>query len=393
MFHFTLERCVRQTMALTVALCLALADPLAVVLAQALTQEQLQQETAARPEQPVEAEADAESPPPAWDVTALLGWRGVRLITDREFNRVDYDHRLLAGVLAGRHWTPHVKTEVEIATTAESDTVSFSQVGFDVPNFSTRPYIYTNHRIRDTVFSAAGLYQFGEDAWFHPHVGAGIEIARTHDGATTSRQTLSLADRSQPIVIAEASSQSTRTVSTRGFLTAGFKAYANERVFVRGDLRVAAGQAPANVSARFGVGFDFPTRTTTPSRKAQPQPEPRTQTQAQTRAQSRVRAPEAAAAPDLRSYVERLPAGSRVKVRLESGESFKAILMGTSEDDVILKPRTRRPKPERRVAFADVEFIELQLPGSTGKVVGVSIAAAAATVVGVLFLIAAVYDD
>lgn len=95
----------------------------------------------------------------------------------------------------------------------------------------------------------------------------------------------------------------------------------------------------------------------------------------------------------LRSYVERLPAGSRIKVRLKSGESFKAILMGTADDDVIVKPRTRRPKPERRVAFAEVEFIEPEAAGSTSKVVGISIAVAAGTVAGLLFLITALYSD
>jgi opacity protein-like surface antigen len=201
--------------------------------------------------------AEAEPPLPAWDVTALLGWRGVRLIADRQYDRVDYDHRLLAGVLVGRHWTTHVKTEIEIGATPDSDVVTFAQTAFDVPGYSSRPYIYTSHRFRDTVFSLAGLYQFGVDAWFHPHAGAGVEIARTRDDITITRQTLSVGNTPQQIVIAEPDSQSTRTITTRAFLTTGFKAYANERVFVRGDLRVAAGQAPANVSARFGVGFDF----------------------------------------------------------------------------------------------------------------------------------------
>jgi hypothetical protein len=97
----------------------------------------------------------------------------------------------------------------------------------------------------------------------------------------------------------------------------------------------------------------------------------------------------------LRSYVERLPAGSRVKVRLKSGESFKAILMGTSDDDVILKPRTRRPKPERRVALTEIEFIEPEPTGqgTTARVVGITVAVAAATVAGVLLLLTALYSD
>jgi hypothetical protein len=105
-------------------------------------------------------------------------------------------------------------------------------------------------------------------------------------------------------------------------------------------------------------------------------------------------AQEAAGTP-LRSYVERLPAGARVKVRLKSGDAFKAILMGTSDDDVIVKPRTRHQRPERRVPFADIEFIEPEATGQgvTARVVGISVAVAAATVAGVLLLLTALYSD
>jgi opacity protein-like surface antigen len=236
-----------MALAVTQCLCLCLIGPAATARAQ----------TAAGPGPGVATKVEAETPAPAWDVTGLLGWRGVRMIWNRPYDPVDYDNRLLAGVLVGRHWTPHVKTEVEIGTTRTSDALTFTQPDYDLPGYPTRPYIYSTHRVRDTVFSAAALYQFGVDAWFHPHVGAGVEVARTRDDATTTRQTLSVGTPPRQIVIAEPSSTSTRTVTARAFLTTGFKAYASERVFVRTDLRVAAGQTPANVSARFGVGFDF----------------------------------------------------------------------------------------------------------------------------------------
>lgn len=325
-----------------------------------------------------------ESSSPVWDVTGLLGWRGVRMVMEeRPTNRVDYDSRTLAGAIVGRHWTPHLKTELEIGTTAPSEVLSFSPVDVDLPGLTYQPFIYRNHRIRDTVVSAGGLYQFGEDAWFHPHVGGGVEIARTSDEVSTMRQTVSVGPTGPPVVIAEDSRRSDTTVATRGFVSSGFKAYATERLFLRADVRVAAGQRPANVTARFGVGYDFGAR---PARATRSQSRSAPTTQASAQKDQRY----------LASYAHQLPAGSRVKVRMKSGESFKATLMGVEGDEAIVKPRTRHPSPERRVALADVEFIEPEptgQSGSTSRVVGISVAVAAGSVAAIILLLNALYND
>lgn len=97
----------------------------------------------------------------------------------------------------------------------------------------------------------------------------------------------------------------------------------------------------------------------------------------------------------LSDYVRRLPVGSHVRVRLLSGESFKAVLMQAGADDVIVQPRTRTPRPQRHIPFSQIDFVDLDAPDSSrpGKVAAIAVTAAAATIVGIIFILRALYND
>ena len=97
----------------------------------------------------------------------------------------------------------------------------------------------------------------------------------------------------------------------------------------------------------------------------------------------------------LRQYAGKLAIGSLVKVRLRDGEKLRGILMAVDRDQVIVKPKTRIPEPERRFPFADVEMIELEERDgiSAAKAAGIGIASGVGSFLGLILVITAIFDD
>lgn len=97
----------------------------------------------------------------------------------------------------------------------------------------------------------------------------------------------------------------------------------------------------------------------------------------------------------LRQYASKLPIGGVVKVRLRDGERLKGILMAVDQDAAVVKPKTRIPEPERRLAFSNIEMLELEQPGgmSAAKAAGIGIATGIGTFFGMLLILFAAIDD
>jgi hypothetical protein len=97
----------------------------------------------------------------------------------------------------------------------------------------------------------------------------------------------------------------------------------------------------------------------------------------------------------LRSYVTKLPIGSIVKVKLKEGRDVKGTLMVIEPDAIVVKPKTRISRPERRLQLTDIEFVELQERNgaSTVKAVAVGLATGAGAFLGLMLLAVAVIDD
>lgn len=63
-----------------------------------------------------------------------------------------------------------------------------------------------------------------------------------------------------------------------------------------------------------------------------------------------------------RSYVQSLPAGSKLAVKLKDGRKLKVTLLGVREDELTLRPRARVPEPDLTIStdvIADVERDEV----------------------------------
>jgi hypothetical protein len=97
----------------------------------------------------------------------------------------------------------------------------------------------------------------------------------------------------------------------------------------------------------------------------------------------------------LRAYVEKLPIGSIVKVKLKQGKGVKGTLMVIEPDAIVVKPKTRIARPERRLPLTEIEFVELQERNGTNiaKSVGLGLATGAGAFLGLMLLAVAILDD
>ena len=106
--------------------------------------------------------------------------------------------------------------------------------------------------------AVAQQYQFYRNQWFHPHVGAGVDIARE-----TTREEY------DPVFVFDTVTRISRQVSpahtdgpehrmiARPFAEAGFKAYMTRRAFFTGDSRLMFRKGLDEVLFRIGFGVDF----------------------------------------------------------------------------------------------------------------------------------------
>jgi hypothetical protein len=97
----------------------------------------------------------------------------------------------------------------------------------------------------------------------------------------------------------------------------------------------------------------------------------------------------------LRAYVEKLPIGAIVKVKMKEGRGVKGTLMVIEHDAIVVKPKTRVARPERRLTYADIEFVELQERNGTNiaKSVVIGVATGAGAFLGLILLTVAIIDD
>jgi hypothetical protein len=205
------------------------------------------------------ASAGAEEPLPRWDAFGFIGWRGASYDSNY-FSGDRWDARFVYGGAAGYYLTPNLKLEADVSGTSPSRFTEYIQVpveGQQYPSFVPSEY-------RTVTASLGGLviYQFFENASFHPFVGAGAGVIAIRDTIRTDRRTQTI--RRTPngpfeeIVLSEASSRSDSHHHGRGLLLVGFKTYPGERWFFRTDVQwTPGGGREREISWRLGAGLDF----------------------------------------------------------------------------------------------------------------------------------------
>lgn len=192
--------------------------------------------------------------PLRWDVAGHAGWLGANKSgVGAEWD--DWYNAGLGGLSAGYYFTPHVKTDVHAAFSTEGRIVHGESVavpGQPFPLFRTR-----EHFFQTSAFGASASYQFFENQWIHPAIGAGFEVVRERHRLFTPQQFVPSRDPI-PVVIPAASGPTEVSYRVRPFLTTGVKFYVTERTFIRTDLRSSfSTRGLSHVVWSAGIGVDL----------------------------------------------------------------------------------------------------------------------------------------
>ena len=186
------------------------------------------------------------------DVTGSIGFIQVK---QREFQTYSNWHS--DGYFAldgGWYWTNHLKTSIEVATTTRSNIYSSRPV--DIGGYGT--FIGSRIGFSSTRVSLSQHYQFGHNQWFHPYVGAGVDIVRERTEARDEPVFFYDQITRQSRMLREGGHERAGTeVKARPHANVGFKGYMSRSVFFLTDLRMTFDGRPGEVLTRIGVGVDF----------------------------------------------------------------------------------------------------------------------------------------
>jgi hypothetical protein len=187
------------------------------------------------------------------DASATLGWLNVRKSAPESYD--DWANRILdAGGGAGWYWTDHLKTEIDAGATTSTERYLIRPVVVDGhPTFAPSRQTFSRRHV-----AVAQQYQFFRNQWFHPHVGAGVDVV--WERSREEQQPLFVYDArtGQPTRLEPAVPIGLETRAfVRPFAQTGFKAYITPRAFFRSDLRVGFRNGAETALLRFGVGVDF----------------------------------------------------------------------------------------------------------------------------------------
>jgi len=94
-------------------------------------------------------------------------------------------------------------------------------------------------------------------------------------------------------------------------------------------------------------------------------------------------------------YVQRLSAGSKVRVERTDGQVVRGTLMKTTGDAIVVQKNTRVPEPPLDIPVAQLARVTLETGGgmSTGKAIGIGIASGVGAFFTILAIFAATFSD
>lgn len=96
----------------------------------------------------------------------------------------------------------------------------------------------------------------------------------------------------------------------------------------------------------------------------------------------------------LADYVQKLPAGSKVKVERTTGGTVKGILMKATETSVVVQRNTRVPEAAMEIPLDQVTRISLETgSGNPGKAVAIGVAVGVGSFFAIGLILAALLGD
>ncbi len=188
------------------------------------------------------------------DATGTIAWVAADTQSSSSFNRDNWASSLFGAASVGWHWTDSLKTEVDFGRGTEAESHETRQV-----TIANRPtYVTTQSDFVRHTLGISQQYQFFHNAWFHPHVGVGVNLS--WDRRVDKTQPIYLYDevaRTSRLIDAGRTEGPHTSFTARPFLAIGYKAYMTERTFFRNDFRLAFRGGIDETTLRVGFGFDF----------------------------------------------------------------------------------------------------------------------------------------
>ncbi|MEO6236134.1 MAG: hypothetical protein ABIQ52_03995 [Vicinamibacterales bacterium] len=189
------------------------------------------------------------------DAHVVIGWQNLHKEQPAEQNYNNWVNGIFyGGGGAGWYWTDHLKTQVDVGggTRGRQYRSGYSiSAGQTISSSSQLS-------IREQSVAVGQHYQFFRNQWFHPHLGAGVDIARE-----TTTELFS------PVVVFDSAARITREIRpgraegptrrtiARPFAEAGLKAYMTRRAFFTADTRLMYRHGLDEVLLRCGLGVEF----------------------------------------------------------------------------------------------------------------------------------------
>lgn len=187
------------------------------------------------------------------DTAATIGWLAADTHSAELYDRNNWVSSFYAGASGGWHWTDNLKTEVDFGAGSDSRLLHTQPVS--IGGRST--YQTIESRFQRRTIGLSQQYQFFHNAWFHPHVAAGVNVTwqrrRDNPSYIYFYDPITATSRIDP---PKAGTERTSWVANP-FIAIGYKAYISDRAFFRNDFRIAFRGGPEETVLRLGFGFDF----------------------------------------------------------------------------------------------------------------------------------------
>ncbi len=192
---------------------------------------------------------------PRWDVSGEAGWLSSNKSEIGPAWNDWYDVTTGGGAV-GHYVTPNLKAELRLAFSGQGRV--YHEERIEVPGETFPAFRLREHYFRATTLGGGVTYQFFRNQWFHPHVGAGLEVVRETDRTFAPEWRLPSRQPGVPLVIPAVDGGTHVSWAARPVLSTGFKWYVNERGFARTDVRVSLGDRRAtHVVWTAGFGVDL----------------------------------------------------------------------------------------------------------------------------------------
>jgi hypothetical protein len=96
-----------------------------------------------------------------------------------------------------------------------------------------------------------------------------------------------------------------------------------------------------------------------------------------------------------RTFAASLDLGTELNVRLTNGQRFRAILVGATDEGVLLQPKTREAVPVQRVSYEAIASLERRTEGGVGpaKAAAIGVGSGVGVFFGLLLILFAAVGD